>query len=726
MKQSFSSVSPGQSPFGVRKSSQTIIAESKDERWVQLQINVDLFENVGATTLSGAGRCIKINTAGTMINTSSFRGLNEKPVDVLAYSIQDRIGMETEDVNNLKVKDNKNIFDDCHITIQPIDSSICEYDYSQSSPKFGLGSDWYLSEYSPRSKNKDNNVETSTGSGLSAGMFGGIPTIGIDVSESNAKQWSLPDYDLAGMAALSDLQQPRIVWNIQRSDKKADPLIARSSFNPIFEGLFALRPEAKPSRYSTFAILLDFSFVKNEHHTTDDEFIKKSLPFGGVLDYLFNNSMLKHIVPEFGSDKYFFQRFSFLTKFVVDWHLGTVSGISDSSIKGRHDQETLQLVKLKSLLQEKDEHSSGFLSKEKSINYLNSAPIEIESSETYLEFAQDSAIGIATLHNLNDPEAGNYELIFPASVLAGLYNNFNVYTNYPLMVDNAKSVTWLPFKNAARIQVPHDNGIPEGQFIDGFGKFNYRNVWVCPTGYNRDFVWYLNNDLNNKYPFKKSAMAILNIPEVPDSYYATHIKRDDKYTDGIEFLVFRDRVFYFLNGKLSAYHNSCLSFLTSAVMDTRSPVLPNEKTRYSIGIAQGRLFFSKDILKTVLSEDESNELTVVTSDQNKKHLQQVLNDFIFGCANPWIFMCDDDVYVVRYDDVVTFKMPTTKCSTKLTYFQWHEGATKYFKNKLLVQVASSDVVAKQIAGWSAGKSKPAAAEKPIFLLENEVIFQKSF
>lgn len=726
MKQSTSSVSFGQSPFGVRKSSQTILAESKDERWIQLKINIDLFENIGATTISGMGRCIKINTAGTIINTSAYRGLNEKPVDILASSIQDRISMQVSDENKIKIIDNGHIFDDCHITIQPIDSSTANYDYSLSSPKFGLGSDWYLSEFSPQSKNKENNLETSTGSGLSAGMFDSIPTVGIDVSESSSKQWSLPDYDFAGMAALSNLQEPRIIWNITRSDKKSDPLIARSSFNPIFEGLFSLRPEAKPSRYSTFAVLLDFSFVKTNHHETNDEFIK-ALPFGGVFDYLYKNSTLKYIVPELGSDQNNFQRFSFLTKFFVDWHLGTVSGVSASSIQGLHSQETLQLVKLKSLLQDEDEKNTGFLSEKSALEYLHSEPVEIVSSEVYLEFTQDSAIGIATLYNLNEPASGNYELKFPFSSLAGLYNSFDIYTNYPLMNDNVISVTWLPFRNSANIQVPHTNGVPDGVFEDSFGEFNYRNVWVCPKGYNRDFIW----SLSGEYLFKKTAMDILKIPEVPDSYYATHIKGANNYTHAIEFLVFRDRVFYFLQGNLMGYHNSCLSSLTSAVMDTRLPVTEQNTVSpsqiYSIGIAKGHLFFSKDILKTALNENESNELTTVLNDNEQKPLQEVLNYFIFDGANPWIFMCDDDVYVVNDDNVATFKMPTSKGNVELSYFKWNEGINnKRFKNKLLIKLASLDMLAKQITGWCAGGANCQSNEKPIFHLENEVIFQKAF
>lgn len=678
---------PGLSPFGVRRTVRRIVAESEVSSWIQKSISFELIENIGVVSSAGAGRCIRISTDGTVINTASYRGENAIPADPLASKLADQLAWYEEAKHSASIVDNQMIFDDAHLTIEATTPQ-------GEETAINDGNDWCLIDLSPITKNNETDVSTSTTLGASIGMFGDVPTVGMDFSTTTSHQWTLPDYGLLAMGGLSGSREPRAVWHVKRSDNKSDPNIARSSFEPHFEVIFGLRHGVMPKRYSSISVMLDVSFLQHVDRTPIEDKIK-SLPFGGFFYFLEQPSLInvllseveKAIVPPPN-----FTRHSFMMTFIVDWKLGTVSACVPDIYTDTVSCGKTPICKIKNIDDPDRNKSDWFLSSDQARELL--APVikpESVYTDLRLEFTEGSAIGVANPGNPFDRKMSvqeNYDILFPIRVLSGYSETFSVYQGYPI-ANVIKDVQWLPFKRAARIS------IMESTEPDGHGL-----IWSAPHGYSRDSVWTKGEASTSSKPFPHiqpyhySSQDKIGLPEVPDSYY-----RYNTMENGVrECISFRDRI-YLIDGSGITEFNSCFSFLTSAVFTKE----------LSLGIAKGGFVMSADSFRTPLTEKDLEKYKT----NNDHSLAREINDFIYGCSSSWILRIHDQILIFADDMIAKISIPDKNKKQGIEYMSWQDLTALYIDEKnnlkdspsiisslnMLAKVLSRTGVMKPIAGW---------------------------
>lgn len=676
MNWSNSSDVPGTSPFGIKRSVRRVISNPILEQWVQQCMTFELIDNIGTTGSPGFGRCIRISTAGSLINTAAYRGSSDE-VDPFARSLDEQINW-TSVLGNSKSTiptryDNLMILDDLHLTISATDPIS---QYPNVKEEINQGTDWFVVDMSPTTKNKDSIIDTSTNLGANVGVFGDVPTAGIEYSSSNSHEWSLPDYDIFSMAGASN-DNPRAVWHIQRSDLKSDPNIARSALRPNLEVIFGLRSHASPKRYSSITAMMHITFIQNKVDIKEkaEDIIFSRLPFSGIVRWLTKG--IVNSLPIFKDGKKL-ARHTFMITFVVDWLLGRVSAyIPDDA----GDSKAI----LYSVSDDENQEQSGFLPAEEAKKLLT-PEIDHENAikDLRLSFIESSAIGLANIE-INSKSIIEFpkslDILYPINVLAGYAEKFQVYSGYPVtqIISNSQ---WLPFKRAAR--------------IDAHTNYELNFIWSMPNGYNRDSVWTIispptKGNGTGAVIEKNSSSEIIKLPEVPDSYYTVNLK-DRNQAKLYECVLLRDNIILMDSSGERKNFKSCFNYLTSAVFGDD----------LSIGISMGSIVLSKDYFETPVLTKNAPDLF-----QNGDY--KALNDFIYGCNDAWLCRVKNTVLIFAHNKIATFDFQDAKRSqlvTKLQTFHWKEWVKdtndRSSDNSLcfLANVISRTGNLKPITGWS--------------------------
>lgn len=685
---------PGTSPFGIRRSVRRVVSNPILEKWVQQCMTFELIDNIGTTGSPGFGRCIRISTAGSLINTAAYRG-SPAEVDPYARSLNEQIkwisDSENSKLNIPKRYDNLMVLDDLHLTISATDP---KSQYPNVTNEINQGKDWFVIDMSPTTKNKDSVIDTSTNFGANAGLFGDVPTAGIDYSSSNSHEWSLPDYEIFSMAGASN-DNPRAVWHIQRSDLKSDPNIARSALRPNLEVIFGLRSHALPKRYSSITAMMHITFIQSMADIKKTVVDAQSrLPFSGIIRLLLNE--VENSSPLFKEGEKV-ARHTFMITFVVDWLLGRVSAylLNDSS-----DGKAI----LYSVSGDTNQCQAGCLPANLANNLLT-PEIHHENAikDLRLSFIEESAIGLATIEinsNSGSQFPKSLDILYPINVLAGYAEKFQIYRGYPVSKIISDS-QWLPFKRAAR--------------IDEDTNYELNFIWSTPNGYNRDSVWTLipppiraegsDEEKNSTHgeiliPVnttwgalieKISSSEKIKLPEVPDSYYTVNLKVGTQ-TDLCECVVLRDNIILMSSSGVRKNFKSCFNYLTSAVFGDN----------LSIGISMGSVVLSTDYFETPVLTKHAPDLF-----QNGDY--KALNDFIYGCNNAWLCRVKNTVLIFSHNKIATFDFHDVEGAplvTKLQIHHWKEWVTETNDNLsdyslcFLANVIARTGNLKPITGWS--------------------------
>jgi hypothetical protein len=660
----------GLSPFGFRRSVRRIVAECKAYSWAQQCLTFELIENIGTTASPGFGRCIRISTVGTLVNTAAFRGDGQKqPPDPYARSLDRQLDWMAKK-NKEDLSDNLFVLDDIHFTIEAT---------SPTGEAVNVARQWTLIDASPTTKNGVSSVNTSTTLGFNAGFFGDVPTAGVEASTTTSHEWSMPDYVLFLMGGLGEDQEPRATWHVKRSDPDSDPNIARSSFRPIFEAVFGLRSGVTPGRYSSITTMMTLKFKKIDSNK-DKAYLAKqqgkasddSSP--SVLQNIANTNpfveaalqAIPLFVPDQEGNSDDLASYSFMATFVVDWKNGTVSGYMPTFVQNPKlppptdptpesarlyavedsSRDFRNILTLKQFKEEvKNSTGDHEVVLDKDINealrdllepnvakklLLPYLPENDSIADLRMEFRDDSSIGLANpdrrfaFSDANDIKQ-TFDVQFPVDALASYSDQFVIHSGYPV-VHKDPQFQWLPFKRAARIQTPEIGSL----------------LWSAPAGYSRDSIWEFNALPDNLSFRQLRSIDVLGLPEVPDSYY-----RSQGITEGSmwvkEYVAWRDRIFI-NDGSGWTESASCFSHLTSAVMSTQ----------LSLGIAEGKLVASKDLFKTPLKLDDLKVSRTQENDQVA--LDIAVNNFLYGSVNVWMFRLDVEVVVVADEQVALFSV----------------------------------------------------------------------
>ncbi|MBJ9697681.1 hypothetical protein [Burkholderia cenocepacia] len=717
---------PGVSPFGIRRAVRRIIAEPEMHSWLQQCMTFELIENIGTTESRGYGRCLRISTAGTLINTASYRGKDSVPVDPYSRPLSDQLSwIEASQQSGFPpLVDNLMVLDDVHLTIEATDPIASR---NQINP----GNEWSLLDMSPTTKNNMNMVSTSTTIGVNAGAFGDIPTAGMDFSTTTSRAWSLPDYELFSMGGLVASREPRVVWHVKRSDPKSDPNIARSSFRPDFEAIFGLRADASPKRYSSISVLISLTFVHNTHEITDALADKlAAMPFGGGV-FILAGKALKYFSPQGdGGPAPAMTRHSFIMTFVVDWELGVVGAyvpnINNKSAKGDKVAILYTLNSQDDKNAKNNERHNLTAAAARDLLKPKIAP-DGNIFDIRLEFRDSSAIGVADIDchvNGSQSSSCDYDALFPISALASYSEKFSIYQGYP-EAKNVPDPRWLPFKRAARITCERE-GL----------------IWTAPTGYSRDNVWVVKVDdgkPNQPPPEGFRSIEKIKLPEVPDSYYRSNYTdtADDRsgYFQYVrEYIAWRDMIFV-VDRKGKSTYRSCFDYLASAAFgDT-----------LSIGISQGNIVMSDDFFKTPLTKDKADK---ILTKNERKRLDVVLKQFIFGCASAWMFRVRDSVLIFARDEIASFDMPNFSmpdgCTVEVVIESWKTWVERFHKDEnnmvnstdaLRSLYSAADIISRTgnerpITGWVMRNSDTPsgpANDSGLWLREPaEMFFQRGF
>ena len=176
-----------------------IVAADAKNPWFQLGLKIDLYKS--DSPLPGLDvRILRIGTAGTIVNTLAYRGK-----DKMAHPFSQNLESMFDSTKIDAWVDEKRIFDKFIFKIENYHP-----DHSDERAHIVNPVDWMVSDFSPKTKNKENMLSTSTSIGFDVGAFGSTATGGLNYSDSQSREWSIEDYELLGSVSV-DMSQPSSV-----------------------------------------------------------------------------------------------------------------------------------------------------------------------------------------------------------------------------------------------------------------------------------------------------------------------------------------------------------------------------------------------------------------------------------------------------------------------------------------------------------------------------------
>lgn len=568
------SVAIGGTPAGVRQSAQTVVGTSGMHIWAQQCLTFELIENIGLLG-AGVGRCLKISSKGTIINAAQYRGQSMSlAADPMVRGVADHLAWAAAEKDKKPVIDNQFVLDDFSLSIEVQSAK------GKDNAEYP-GTDWYVSDISPTSKINDTMLSTGTSSGLSVGLMGDIPTINYEQGTNSNREWTLPDYALLALAGRNSNSMPHGTWQIRRSTLDSDPLIANASLSPDLEVVFTLNPQAKPKRYLVLTTLMSVVFKKQSEKKMK-QIVDEKIGLGKALIGPIGSALLGGL--EAVADEAFplgnapQHVHTFLMKFIVDWEEGTVASCmlpSIGSLSPTHSEMHIvstisaergileEYAKSRKNLERKFDNSLIGIEDAKS---LIEAPIDnVDTSIIDMKFDRRSPIGIAENPNSEHPDDSSAET-FDISIGSNI-RDWSTGMRFYTKINEPQEVpvlSWLPFKNAARVRVPNGKG-PQ--------------IWAAPVGYSGGQVAYFGEPgLNGtEFPPNKAldALSAVGLPDVPDAYSNTgeHVM-----------LLWRDYIYSIYGGSIKSSYKPCVRGLGMAAF-----------TQYlSIGIADGEVIASMD------------------------------------------------------------------------------------------------------------------------------------
>lgn len=404
-----------------------IVAADAKNPWFQLGLKIDLYKS--DSPLPGLDvRILRIGTAGTIVNTMAYRGKDKK-----AHPFSQNIDSMFDSTKIDKWVDEKKIFDKFIFKIENYHP-----DHSDARAHIVNPIDWMVSDFSPKTKNKENMLSTSTSIGFDVGAFGSTGTGGLNYSQSQSREWSIDDYELLGSASVDMSHPSSVTWNVHRSSQDSDPDIAKSTFSPDFECVFRSSQSSTKKRYSVISAIVIPVFskeVKVDIKIESRSIISKSII---ALHNIFSGKKIGNTDFEAKNTEYSAHAFS--VTLLVDWVTGRVETVLPPDSNGR--------VKLSSV----DWSDGAAVSSEnvKAVmgNLMPAIAGGVEAPElVYPEFKGDDPVGRVV------PKAGvtSIEVAIPQDLLFYYYGGVSVSQGMSFKNSTLQAL-WGPFSNTLLIR----------------------------------------------------------------------------------------------------------------------------------------------------------------------------------------------------------------------------------------------------------------------------------
>ncbi|MBB5940379.1 hypothetical protein [Streptomyces zagrosensis] len=481
-------------------------AVSTDSQGVyQQSLNFELIDDATTPAVSQRGRAVRISTAGTILDTARMR-MSFGPT----FNYMSR-RFEYDDVDALtnqssyKRMDTTTILHAFCMNIQPVTAIPDNRSYGTQG-----NSDWLLAGLSPTTRNQDKSVSVSTSVGVNLGFFGDTPTAGVSYSYTTGSSWMLPDYELTAAGATTP-DGPYAAWAITRTDKKADPLLARSALLPYFEAVFCLRPDAKPQRYSAFATRTTLNL---DQRTIEP--VSYSQAISEIIGAPF--SILTGSDIKLTQDKDRYVCIPFYQSYVIDWETGHVTMIGGE----KHDThkrpfhalplmvtgpfETSRVKQSTPFLQGVVKSKADYAHVKKILSPPVAAPAVSDVTPRF-QYRGASPVGLVRADYLGT----DFEVLVPEERLVHYVNGFTVGST-----DKAGtwSHDWLPGKRALRIR--------RLQSL----KDTPLSLWISPRGYQGGLCTIINVDTAGHKSYGGTfPVQSLGLPEVPDAIVPVRVTR---------------------------------------------------------------------------------------------------------------------------------------------------------------------------------------------------------
>ena len=404
-----------------------IVATDSKNPWFQLGLKIDLYKS--DSPLPGLDvRILRIGTAGTIINTLAYRG-KDKTAHPFSQNMEFMFDKTKIDI----WEDEKRIFDKFIFKIE-------NYHPDHSSERTHIVNpiDWILADFSPKTKNKESMLSTSTSIGFDVGSFGSTATAGVNYSQSQSREWSIEDYELFGSASVDMSHPSSVTWNVHRSSQDSDPDIAKSTFSPDFESVFRSSQSSERRRYSIISAIAIPVFLDQKSEKVEvksSSFLTKAI---FALHNIFSGKKIQNNTIETKINKYYGHVFS--VTLLVDWVTGRVETVLPPDSSGR--------VRLSSASWSDGKEVNNEGVKDLMEGLMPAIASGVEEPElVYPRYEGDDPVGKVT------PGKGvtSIEVVIPPDLLFYYYGGVSVSQGLSFK-DSSLQALWGPFSNTLLIR----------------------------------------------------------------------------------------------------------------------------------------------------------------------------------------------------------------------------------------------------------------------------------